>query len=214
MNLVLIGPQLPPFYFLVMKFKLHLCSRGNVYFGVKVLHIEISAPRCGRPQHKRHIHMKGLQGTKLRQSSHLYPGWSCLLSCLWAWSIRGKDKLEINLMKPRILSFPIWPTYLFFTFSLIWVSLVKGPLMGTVSGTEVMWTEIITLNFQMIREAHRSKEPTQGAPQNSLGVSNSGAFSIFHSETYVELVIFWDFYRGNECQRFIKLNLYKPRFVF
>lgn len=123
MNLVLIGPQLPPLHFLVMKFKLHLCSRGNVYFGVKVLHIQISAPRCGRPQHKQHIHMKGLQGTKLRQSSHLYPGWSHLLSCLWAWSIRGKDKLEINLMKPRVLT-SSHMAYVFILYLLINLSVI------------------------------------------------------------------------------------------
>lgn len=46
---VLIGPQLPPLHFLVMKFKLHLGSGGDVHFGFEVLHIEGSAPTGASP---------------------------------------------------------------------------------------------------------------------------------------------------------------------
>ena len=46
---VLVGPQLPPLHFLIMKFKLHLCSRGDAHFGFEVLHIESSAPKDASP---------------------------------------------------------------------------------------------------------------------------------------------------------------------
>ena len=57
---VLIGPQVPPLHFLVMKFKLHLGSRGDVHFGFEVLHIESSAPKgVSTPTHTRH-HTQGI----------------------------------------------------------------------------------------------------------------------------------------------------------
>lgn len=45
MEPVFIGSQLPPLHFLVMKFKLHLRSREDVYFGLEVFHVKSPAPK-------------------------------------------------------------------------------------------------------------------------------------------------------------------------
>lgn len=70
MEPVFVGSQPPPLHFLVVKFKLHLRSRGDVYFGFEVFHIQSPAPRGLTPQHesararrrtRHHIHAEGTQ---------------------------------------------------------------------------------------------------------------------------------------------------------
>lgn len=49
-NPVLIGSQLPPLHFLIMKLELHLCSRRDVHLGLEALHVKGLAPKRGSLQ--------------------------------------------------------------------------------------------------------------------------------------------------------------------
>lgn len=150
---------------------------------------------------------EGLKDTKLRQSSHLYPGWSHLLSGLWAWSIGGKDKLEINLMTPRILTFPIWPMYLFFLpshwFECHWSKahwwvqfLIQRLCKLKLSPSTFRWY-VRLIKVRSLLRMPRKLASCLVYPKTQLRCLQRWClFSILHSETYVELVIFWEFYRG------------------
>lgn len=68
---VFVGSQVPPLHFLVMKLKLHLCSREDVYLGFEVLHVKSPAPKGVSPSVSHHTHNPGQDPESTQRASRL-----------------------------------------------------------------------------------------------------------------------------------------------